>query len=93
MLFRSDVKLHDESVIRLKKTKKHYNPSDKDLALAFINSCKSSREIATGLLYLDKSPKEYHEICTTDHRPLRDIPYQELCPGNEALAQINADFR
>jgi 2-oxoglutarate ferredoxin oxidoreductase subunit beta len=50
-------------------------------------------EIATGLLYLDESMPEIHEMSQTSDRPMVDIPFEELCPGSSALEQLQEEYR
>ena len=38
-------------------------------------------EVVTGLLYLNESVPDVHEMNLTSDRPLVDIPFEQLCPG------------
>jgi len=51
------------------------------------------KEVATGLLYIDESQQDMHDILATDARPLNSLPMAELCPGSKALEAINARLR
>ena len=44
-------------------------------------------------MYLDDREADLHELIGTSARPLNDIPADDLCPGADALAQINASHR
>lgn len=88
-----NVKLYDGSSLKLKKVHEHFDPSSRDSSLAFIKQCKLAKEIPTGLLFLDPSPKDFHDRHHSVDKALRDLDFAELCPSSETLAQINESFR
>jgi 2-oxoglutarate ferredoxin oxidoreductase subunit beta len=49
--------------------------------------------VATGLLYIEQTERDMHDILATDSRPLNATPMAELCPGSKALEAINARLR
>jgi 2-oxoglutarate ferredoxin oxidoreductase subunit beta len=49
--------------------------------------------VVTGLLYLDESVPDMHEMSKTSDIALTKIPYQKLCPGSAALNRLQEDFR
>jgi 2-oxoglutarate ferredoxin oxidoreductase subunit beta len=59
---------------------------------AIINA-KAKNEILTGLLYLDQDTQDLHGLIQTTDVPLNQLTEKELCPGNEALKEINAGLR
>jgi hypothetical protein len=46
--------------------------------------------VVTGLLYIDETSADLHEMHDTVSQPLRDIPFAQLCPGSEVLAGFGA---
>ena len=88
-----EITLHDGSAIHLHKTSNDYDPSDKENALHHINAYKKQGKIATGLLYINQSMSDLHELQETVDRPLNSLGNQELCPGSETLNDINNTFR
>jgi len=34
-----------------------------------------------------------HEIAGTIEQPLNQVPFEKLCPGNKALAELQEAFR
>ena len=50
-------------------------------------------EIATGLLYVNESAPDMHELNHTPAQGLNKIPLSQLCPGSAALAELQDDFR
>jgi 2-oxoglutarate/2-oxoacid ferredoxin oxidoreductase subunit beta len=47
----------------------------------------------TGLLFMDESVPDLHEMNKTTGIALTKVPYQKLCPGASALARLQEDFR
>ncbi len=88
-----EITLHDGSVIHLHKTGNNYQPYDKENALHHINAYKKEGRIATGLLYIDPSMSDLHEVLDTVDKPFNTLSNHELCPGNEVLMGINETFR
>jgi 2-oxoglutarate ferredoxin oxidoreductase subunit beta len=49
--------------------------------------------VATGLLFLDETGADMHAVARTVTKPLVDLPYEELCPGNDALQKLMEKYR
>ncbi len=50
-------------------------------------------EVPTGLLYIDESAPDMHEVNRTVGEPLTRIPFERLCPGSAALAELQKEYR
>ena len=50
-------------------------------------------QIATGLLYIDEDRPSMHEGNNTVAAPLTNLPFEDLCPGADALAQLQNHYR
>jgi 2-oxoglutarate/2-oxoacid ferredoxin oxidoreductase subunit beta len=87
------ITLHDGGALRLHKLDGGHDATDADQAIAAIRSNAKSGKIATGLLFIDQAQQDLHDVLATDARPLNALPMSELCPGNKALASINAKLR
>ncbi len=87
------VALHDGSRLVLNKLDAHHDARDADAALMAIRTNAAKGTVATGLLYIDQSQQDMHDILATDARPLNAVPMAELCPGSKALEAINARLR
>ena len=87
------VTMHDGSVVRFRKLHEGYDPTDRDTAYAHVRASHARGEVATGLLYLDDSGQDMHDVNKTVSRPLVDIPYEELCPGSAALDELMTEYR
>jgi len=87
------VKLHDGGTIVLRKLDKGYDPTSRISAITKLMSSQDAKEIVTGLLYIDESQPEMHELNNTSKTPLRDLPYNKVCPGNDTLQKLQARYR
>jgi 2-oxoglutarate/2-oxoacid ferredoxin oxidoreductase subunit beta len=87
------IDLHDGSKIRLYKLDGGHDATDADAAINAIRSNAGKGKIATGLLYVNETQQDLHDVLATDPRPLNAVPMSELCPGSKALAGINAKLR
>lgn len=88
-----DLTMHDGTTIHLHKLEKDWDPLDRFSAIKAMQRAKQKGEILTGLLYLDESSKDLHELINTTGRPLNKLGEAELCPGSDALAKLNASLR
>ncbi|MEE8542445.1 MAG: 2-oxoacid:ferredoxin oxidoreductase subunit beta, partial [Gammaproteobacteria bacterium] len=87
------IELHDGSRILLRKISKDYSMNNRGAALDYIRSHHRKGEIVTGLLYIDESEPDMHEINHTIAAPLCTLDFETLCPGSEALATLQQRFR
>jgi 2-oxoglutarate/2-oxoacid ferredoxin oxidoreductase subunit beta len=87
------VAMHDGSFVKLRKIDESYNPTDRGAAVDYLNDAASKGEIPTGLLYLNEAGKDMHGFENTVDRPLVNLPYEELCPGSAALAELQKEWR
>jgi 2-oxoglutarate ferredoxin oxidoreductase subunit beta len=62
-------------------------------AFAYLQELQSKGEVATGLLFLDESMPDMHELNHTSSLPLSRIPYERLSPGAAELARLQEEFR
>jgi 2-oxoglutarate/2-oxoacid ferredoxin oxidoreductase subunit beta len=86
------VTMHDGSVLKLRKVDEKYDPTDRSGALDYLGRVQARGEVPTGLLYLEESGEDMHTVSNTVDRPLVDVPYEALCPGSGALAEIQKDW-
>jgi 2-oxoglutarate ferredoxin oxidoreductase subunit beta len=87
------IELFDGSHIRLRKVEESYDPTDRDRAYKLIRDYADNGEIATGLLYVSTDSTD---MATQNHLvkvPLTQLQYRDLCPGSEALEQLQKRYR
>ncbi len=88
-----EVRMHDGSTLQLHKVGPDYDPTDRRAAWSFLSERQRSGEIPTGLLYLDESGSDMHAAAKTVSRPLAQMPFEELCPGEAALRKLQDAYR
>jgi 2-oxoglutarate ferredoxin oxidoreductase subunit beta len=87
------VALHDGSQILLRKVDPAYDPTDRAAAFSYLQQRQAAGEIVTGLLYVDESRPEMHEVNSVVDKPLVDVGFDRLCPGSDKLRTLQDRFR
>jgi 2-oxoglutarate ferredoxin oxidoreductase subunit beta len=87
------VTLHDGSTVVLRKLAADYDPSNRHNAMAYLNEHQNKGESPTGLLFLDETGSDMHALAKTVKTPLSKLPFEELCPGNAVLQQLQKGYR
>ncbi len=87
------VVLHDGSRIVLRKCQAGYDPTDRAAASAYIQEHMKQGEYLTGLLHVEPSQGEFHELNGTPDEPLNSVPYEKLSPGSKGLDKILSRYR
>src|ERR1700689_4677072 len=88
-----NVAMHDGSIVRFKGVPPNYDPTDRGKVMDYLEEHQGKGEVVTGLLYLDESVPDMHEMNKTTDIALTKVPYQKLCPGAAALDALQEDFR
>ena len=89
----TSVTMHDGSVVRFRSVPKNYDPTDREAVMSCLQEHQGRGEIVTGLLYLNESVPDVHEMNQTPDTPLVNVPWQDLCPGSDALASLQEEYR
>jgi len=87
------VEQHDGSRLALRKVAPEYDPHNRLSAMNYLQERAAAGEIVTGLLYVEHDSSDLHEHLNTVETPLNALDTEELCPGSQALDQINAGLR
>ncbi|MDD9304665.1 MAG: 2-oxoacid:ferredoxin oxidoreductase subunit beta [Desulfobacter sp.] len=87
------VTLHDGTLIHLHKTDAAFDVTNRRTAINEIEDHREQGRIPTGILHINQSLKETHEILETTDKPLNTLTQKELCPGNQKLQQIFETYR
>jgi 2-oxoglutarate ferredoxin oxidoreductase subunit beta len=87
----TSVTMHDGSVVRFTAVPAHYDPTDRQKVSDYLQEHRG--EIATGLLFVDETVADLHEMNQTAQTALSRMPYEKLCPGAAALEELQEDFR
>lgn len=89
----TSVTMHDGSVVNFRRVPEGYDPKDRSKVTAFLDHHLKTGEVVTGLLYLDESSQDMHELSNSTEVPLAHIPFETLCPGSKALDEFQEDYR
>ncbi len=87
------VELHDGSRIVLRKIDDGYDPTSRAVAFKYLRERFNAGEITTGLLYVNESRAEMHDLMNNVDTPLVQLPLKSLIPGSDALRKINARYK
>lgn len=87
------ITMHDGSTIILRKVAKDYDLSNRAHAFKYLRDHFEAGEISTGLLYLDESRAEMHELMGNIDTPLSKLPLDGLHPGGKELKKIQGRYR
>jgi 2-oxoglutarate ferredoxin oxidoreductase subunit beta len=79
--------------VRLSKVEKDYDPTDRRRVFGDLQARQGRGEVPTGLLFVDKSTGDVHDMNGTVGTPLSQVPYEALCPGSAALDELQEAFR
>jgi 2-oxoglutarate ferredoxin oxidoreductase subunit beta len=87
------VTMHDGSVVRFTRTPPDYDPTDRGKVTEFLDSRAGTGEVLTGLLYVDGSNADMHELSNSTEVPMAHLPYEALCPGSAVLEKLQDEYR
>jgi 2-oxoglutarate/2-oxoacid ferredoxin oxidoreductase subunit beta len=87
------VVMHDGSRIVLRKLDASYDPTNRAAASAQLQERMKQNEYLTGLLYVEPSQQEFHDMNATPDAPLNALPYEQLSPGSMGLEKILSRLR
>jgi 2-oxoglutarate ferredoxin oxidoreductase subunit beta len=87
------VELHDGSKLLLKKTDSGYDATNRGSVMRYLEEQRARGEVVTGLLYINAELPEMHQIYRTSEVPMKDLSFDKLVPGSEALAKLQARMR
>jgi 2-oxoglutarate ferredoxin oxidoreductase subunit beta len=89
----TSITMHDGSVVRFKAVPADYDPTDRRAVFNYLHEQQGHGEVVTGLLFLDETVGDVHDMSQTSETPLSRIPYEKLCPGASELERLQEEFR
>jgi len=89
----TSVTLHDGSVVRFTRVPAGYDPTNRAKVTEFLDDHMATGEVVTGLLFLDESSSDMHELSNSTEVPMAHIPFETLCPGSKALDELQEEYR
>ena len=87
------VTMHDGSSLCFRTVPSDYDPTNRAQVMDYLLARQSNGEIVTGLLFVDESVPDLHELNATSDIPFSRMPFARLCPGSAELERIQEEFR
>lgn len=87
------VELHGGGDILLRKLAKEYDTGDRGEAYRYLSQRQGKGEVVTGLLFIEDNGADMHRLSRLGETPLSELPFERLCPGSEALAELQNRLR
>jgi 2-oxoglutarate ferredoxin oxidoreductase subunit beta len=84
----TDIELHDGSHLRLKKTERNYDATNRALAVETIAKASEEKQFLTGLLYIDEQKENFTDLMHVVDTPLVNIPAEQLRPTKDVLDEV-----
>jgi 2-oxoglutarate ferredoxin oxidoreductase subunit beta len=88
-----EVRMHDGSLLRLRKLEEVYDPRDRARALTRIAESHGKGEVLTGVLFVDPKAQTFLDLLDLPEEPLATLPASRIRPSREALAAIMEEHR
>jgi 2-oxoglutarate ferredoxin oxidoreductase subunit beta len=89
----TSVKMHDGSLLNLRKLSDDYNPSDKVAALRLLHETARRGEFATGVIYIEPDKDDFVDILNLVDQPLSSLTMAQTRPPKAALDAIMESLR
>jgi 2-oxoglutarate ferredoxin oxidoreductase subunit beta len=89
----TSVTMHDGSIVRFRRTPENYDPKNREKAYGYVRERQMRGEVVTGLIHIDETASDMHDIAGTVDTPLVDLPFESLCPGSAELAVLMEEYR
>lgn len=87
------VDLHGGGHVLLRKVDENYDPTDRDRAYAYVRERIGQGELVTGLLYVTDCAKDMVEQANSLPGSLTNLPFSDLCPGQDELQKLMGRYR
>jgi len=89
----TSVTMHDGTVMRFTRVPEGYDPKNRANVYSYLEQQREAKVVPTGILYVDGSQPDMHELGNTPEVALNGLPYEKLCPGSAKLAELMDEFR
>ena len=87
------IALHDGTVLLLHKTDNSFDITQRRAVINALEHYREQGQILTGILHVNETRQDTHDILETTEKPLNALTQKELCPGNQTLQQIFEKYR
>jgi len=87
------LKMHDGSILALRKIQQGWDPTVKDAAVKALHQSYADNEILTGLIYINEDQQDLHRLLNTCDTPFNKLTEIDLVPDPAILKEINDSLR
>jgi 2-oxoglutarate ferredoxin oxidoreductase subunit beta len=88
-----DVRMHDGSVLRIRKLDRDYDPTNRRAALVALEEAESKHEVLTGVLYVNTGKPTFVDQLNLDDNPLATLPESRTRPPRVVLETVMEELR
>jgi 2-oxoglutarate/2-oxoacid ferredoxin oxidoreductase subunit beta len=88
-----DVRMHDGSLLRIRKLERAYDPTDRLTALSVLEEAEKQGEVLTGVLYVNTEKPTFIELLNLVEEPLGTLPESKVRPPRKALEEAMEELR
>ena len=89
----TEVRMHDGSLLTLRKLNKDYDPTDRVHAMKTLMEADARGEVLTGVFYVDTQKKNFVELVNLVDEPLAALPESRVRPPKAVLDKIMAGLQ
>jgi 2-oxoglutarate/2-oxoacid ferredoxin oxidoreductase subunit beta len=88
-----DVRMHDGSLLRIRKLDRDYDPTNRRAALEALEEAESKHEVLTGVLYVNTGKPTFVDQLNLEDAPLATLPQSKTRPSQAVLETVMEELR
>jgi 2-oxoglutarate ferredoxin oxidoreductase subunit beta len=88
-----DVRMHDGSLLRIRKLDRDYDPTNRRAALEALEEAESKHEVLTGVLYVNTGKPTFVDQLNLEDAPLATLPQSKTRPPQTVLETVMEELR
>jgi 2-oxoglutarate ferredoxin oxidoreductase subunit beta len=88
-----DVRMHDGSLLRIRKLEREYDPTNRRAALEALEEAETKGEVLTGVLYLNTGKPTFVDQLNLDQDALATLPESKTRPSKAVLDAVMEELR
>jgi 2-oxoglutarate ferredoxin oxidoreductase subunit beta len=88
-----DVRMHDGSLLRIRKLDRDYDPTNRRAALEALEEAESKHEVLTGVLYVNTGKPTFVDQLNLEDAPLATLPQSKTRPPKTVLETVMEELR
>lgn len=88
-----DVRMHDGSLLRIRKIERDYDPTNRRGALEALEEAETKGEVLTGVLYVNTGKPTFVDLLNLEDEPLATLPESKTRPQKGVLDTVMEELR